>query len=322
MKRNNKSIIRVLFSLLMIFIGITLTILTNNYETPISILFKSIGLALIVTGSISAFQEWVITPIGIDELKNENEKLKEDIKNIAEKNDECFDRIFGLLRGPGMYMLAPIRRGHPIYHKWLLEKYPQNISISGHSVLHRVQADFINLGLIDVAEGLKQKLSEGSNIRILFLDPTWDLLPIIAKDEGQETVNIMSDLATTLGICRKLWGLIEKEKYSGDIEIFTSKDLKLYAIHHIKCKERNTDEMLVGLYFSHRLGTNSPLFKVENEQIQGYFEEHFNTIFQNSNKILKFTRSGMKDFDFTYYRNCKEELSKYLENQILEELCP
>ena len=47
-----------------------------------------------------------------------------------------------------------------------------------------MQADFTSLGLLSVDEALRQKVSEGSKVRILFLDPFWDFIDQIARDEG------------------------------------------------------------------------------------------------------------------------------------------
>ncbi len=284
-----RDIMRMLFGMVMFLLGVTLALLFNGITGSIGTLGQNVGLALIVTGSISLFQETILSRLRKDEIK-------EDFDKISNETQEGFSSVFGLLKGPGIHMLSPGRRGHPHYHRWLLEKSPQEMTFAGHSVLHRVQADFTNLGLISVHKALRQKVSEGSKIRILFLDPIWSFLDQIAKDEGQDPRSLRTDLATTLGICRNLWEDLENERLAGDIDIRTCTELKQYAFHYVSCRERNEEEMLVGFYFAGRLGTKSPLFVVENEEVQEFFVEHFNTVFERAKKLLTYSRDGMINF--------------------------
>lgn len=309
-----RAIMRVLAGVVMGLLGITLALITNDVTGPVGILGQSLGLSLIVTGSVTIFQEAVLNPLRRDEFS-------EQINRISYQTKENFETVFSLMRRPGIYMISPERRGSMRYYKWLLERSPQKIFFAGHSVLHRIQSDFDKQGLVPVYEALRQKVAEGSKVQILFLDPTWDYLDKVARDEGQESTKLRTDLAESLGLCKKLWGHIETEKYAGEIEIRMCSALKQYAFHRVSCSEKSEDEVLVGFYFAGRLGMKSPLFAVEDEQIQEFFIEHFTNVFEKSEILLSYSRE-FRDFDHSYYRKCRDALAQHIEEKVLIELCP
>lgn len=304
MNDRSKMILRVLFGVVMLFVGATIALLVNNVSNPIGVLSRNLGLALIVTGTVTIFQEAILSPLRTDEIK------------------DGFDRVFEILAKPGIRVIAPQRQGYSGYHKWLLDKSHQDLFFAGHSVLHRVDADFSSLGLLSVEKAMKQKVAESSSIRILFLDPTWDSLSLVANAEKQDTNDLRAALATTLGICKKLWTAIENERLPGQIEIHTCREFTHYAFHNVVNKENNEAEMLLGFYFASIIGTRSPLFLVENEQIKEYFEAHFNTVFLRGQKLLLYSRDGVKEFNHRYYNECRNVLSEHLGDKTVADKMP
>lgn len=304
MKEKYKHALRISLSVILILLGVVIAFLAYGATTPVGIIGGSIGISLTVTGFVSAFQETVLNPLRRDEIQ------------------EGFDKIKDLIIGPGIRVVTPERRGYPGYHRWLLETASQNIFFAGHSVLHRVEADFESLGLLSVENALKQKISEGSKIRILFLDPTWDFIERIAKSQEQDPKELLKDLATTIGITKKLWGLLENENLPGFIEIRTCRELTHYAFHFVDCRERNETNLLIGFYFAGRLGTISPLFVVEHAVAREFFHAHFTTVFERSTRLLRYSREGIKNFNLSYYRECQEAFSVHFEPDILSKLCP
>lgn len=190
MTRKGHRALRVLIAIVVLLIGALITLLVGDSETPIEIFSSSLGLALLVTGCVSAFHELVLPTPEAADLKAR------------------FDQLSGLLSKPGIRIIDSERRENERYHRWLLESEPQAIFFAGHSVLHRIQLDFSRLGFVSAEEALKRKISEGSKIRIVLLDPTWDLLPKIARWEGQKPKDLMTDLATSLGISSRLKVLV------------------------------------------------------------------------------------------------------------------
>jgi len=62
------------------------------------------------------------------------------------------------------------------------------------------------------------------------------------------------------------------------------------------------------------------LFIVEDEKIREYFEEHFKTIFEQSERLLCSSSPSSKEFNHTYYRTCQDILAKHLGDKLTEEL--
>ncbi|MGD2114004.1 MAG: hypothetical protein PVG07_03060 [Acidobacteriota bacterium] len=304
MNSDPKILLRILFGVILLLVGAVLSLVAADSASPMGTFGQSVGLALLVTGCISVFQESVLVRLKRDEVQ------------------EAFNRLFDLLAKPGIRMVARERQGDSRYHKWLLEKDPQTMFFAGHSVLHRVERDFKDLRLLSVEEALRQKVAEGSTVRVLFLDPTWDLIDRIAMGQDQDPKDLRADLATTLGVCRRLWDLLENEELPGTIEIKTCRELQQYAFHYVICSSKRKVEMLAGFYFAGRVGMRSPLFSAEDESIQELFVEHFNTIFEHAKTVLEYSRGSRRDFNFSYYRSCQNDLSDHLGSQRVSELCP
>lgn len=303
-KFNTIAIIKALVAAVMLVVGALAAVVFEGVSTPLGILARSMGLSFVVAGAVSLFHEVFILRIPETEIQ------------------EGFDRILELLAKPGIRMITSQRQGYSGYYQWILEKEPQELFFAGHSVLHRVQADFTDRRLIPVEQALKQQLLGSSRIRILFLDPTWDFIDNIANAEKQPPSTLRRHLAITLGICQKLWKSIEHERLIGEIEIRVCSELVQYAFHHVICREKGESEMLVGFYFAGRLGTKSPLFLIENEQIQEFFATHFKVVFDGAKTLLICSRDGTKEFDYVYYRDCQNSLAQYLGSEMVAELCP
>jgi hypothetical protein len=224
-------------------------------------------------------------------------------------------------------MLSEVRRGHPSFHEWKLETKPQTLLFAGHSVLHRIQKDFKDKKLASVEEAIRDKLLENSTIRILFLDIRWDLLDTVAKGEGQSGTSIRVDIATTLGVCKKIWERMKGEKLPGTIEIRRCRELVQYAFQYMECSEKGESKMLCGLYFAGRIGAESPLLLVEGSKIQDFFLQHFKTVFNDpkrSELLLIYSNEGTeKRFDHDYYKKCKKSLLEHkLDPEVVAELMP
>ena len=303
MTKKGHRALRVLIALVVLLVGALITLLVGDSNTPIGLFSNSLGLALLVTGCVSVFHELVLPAPETADLR------------------AGFDQLSGLLEKPGIRIIDSERRENERYHRWLLESEPQAIFFAGHSVLHRVQLDFSRLGFVSAGEALKRKISEGSKIRILFLDPTWELLPEIARWEGQNPVDLMTDLATTLGISRKLSEILQHADLPGSVEIRTCRELAQYAFHYVVCKPKESVEMLLGFYFAGHVGCKSPLFTAENREVHELFEVHFTTVFDRSKRLLSYSRETSY-FDHAYYRECQAALAEHIGDSEVQKRCP
>lgn len=298
-----KTILRIAAGLIILSTGI----ITLIYS--VDTLVQSLGSALIITGLILASKElillWLKPTEIIDLLKN----VLEEIKKALSKQVICW--------------LSDKHEGHPVYHRWKLETKSQTMWFAGHSVLHSIQRDFKVRQLGSVEECFKKKLSEGSTIKVLFLDVMWDLLDKVAEGEGRTGMAIRIDIATSLGICERICESIWGDKLSGSIEIRRCQELKQYAFQYVNCQERMQSDMLCGFYFANVPGIESPLFAVEGDKVQECFIRHFAKVFEDGKCLLTYSNEGLnKYFDDVYYVKCKESLKSKLDPKVVDELMP
>ena len=131
----------------------------------------------------------------------------------------------------------------------------------------------LNLGSAEAA--LLSKLKTGSKIDILFLDPRSDLVDRLAKEEGQNPEDMLSNIAKSIGVCKRLYALLNEETI-GDtrarLRIQIYDEVPSFAYHKV------SDKVTVGLYFARALGITSPAFEVFDDEIKRLFEEHFRSI--------------------------------------------
>lgn len=293
--------IRVLFAIVLFWAGVTLSLLAAGASGTIGIFAQSLGLGLIVTGCLSVFAELVTSPSVTDELRRQ------------------IDRLTGVLAKPGLRIVATKRRGEPRYYKWVLENEVQEAFFAGHSILHRVDEDFLDRDLGPVRDALRKKISEGSKIRILFVDPTWNFLDNVARAGGQEPGILKRDLARTLEICKQLWVTLRDERSHGRLEIRACRSMVQYAFHHVVCASRRTDEMLIGFYFADRPGTETPLFETDDEEVRKSFIVHFSTVFDDARSLLSYS-AGSLEFDHEYFRECIDAIARDLGEKAVESL--
>ena len=283
------------------------------------------GLAFIVTGAVSVFQECVLHPLqreSIEQTLTEHEaKSEQRLTKLRDGFQNQLTSMTDLLRGAGIRMLCPQRQGFSGFHTWLLEQAPQEIFFAGHSVLHRVQIDFRSRQFAPVEKALLRKLKENSRIRIMFLDPTWDYLDKLARAESEAPEGLRTNLAVTLAICQRLWQAIQNLELPGSIEIRTCSEFEQYAFHHIICAQRAEDQMLMGFYFAQSEGMKTPLFVVDNERIREEFRSHFNIVFGKGQQLMHYSQQGTtKGFNHAYYEACQKSLAEHLGHERLTEI--
>lgn len=285
------SALRVAFSLVMLLAGALTVSLTKDLR-GFWVLLQQIGLAFIVAGVVSLFNELVL-----------ERWRKKPVDTSAA----------GTMPRSGMTMISYPRQGFWRYHTWYLNTAPQELFFAGRSVLHRIQADFRTRVMPSVEDALLRKLREGSKIKILFCNPTWTLIPQLAEAEAQPERGLLSDLATSLGIVQKLWGKLQSETLPGELEIRLYEELTQYAYHWTQNLQTGEKEMLVGFYFARLLGCKSPLFEVNDESVQSEFQNHFGNVFAKAKKLLDYPRSGQgKEFDLQLFEAVTTHLAQKL----------
>jgi hypothetical protein len=293
-EEKKNSYLRSAFSIVMILVGALAVALTQDSTGRGPVIIQQMGLAFMIAGVASLFSEFVI------------ERWKPDQSLVLLEMIRRF-------QGSGMRMVCFPRKGYWRYHTWFLVNDPQEAFFAGRSVLHRIQADFKIRNLPSVEDSFIRKLQEGSKIRILFCDPTWELVPQLALAESQSEKKLLSDLATSLSIVYKLWENLHGQNLKGEIEIRVYRELVQYAYHYTRNLQTNDSDMLVGFYFAQKLGCRSPLFEVVDESIQTEFKDHFANVFARAMVLLEYPSFGQgKRLDEQFMLQCKGYLLKQL----------
>ncbi|MCP4113559.1 MAG: hypothetical protein GY749_49885, partial [Desulfobacteraceae bacterium] len=248
---------RLLFSILLIPIGAVMILLETQGTT--GDLLSKLGLAFIVAGVVSTFHEGIIR------------RLEGNEAACAVAN-EVHDRLKETpLSAIGIRLVSSVRKGYSGYYLWSLDDSSKEMFFAGRSVLHRIDADFRERTISTAEQLIARRLSEGATFKIMFLDPMSDLIPRLAKEEGQTEEQLLSDVATSLGVCRNLYNILQKEKLPSkanlDIRIFD--EIPYFAYHCVG------DNVIIGFYFSSALGHASAAYDVVDRQTKEFFGEHF-----------------------------------------------
>jgi len=254
-------ILRLTFSLTLLLLGIVFVLWEMIIRPSLfGELISKLGLSCIVTGIVTLFRELAI-------LRLETEETGEDIATRVHKriSDEC-----------DLLMVTDKRLGFSGYYTWVSITDPQDLFFAGRSVLHSIDRDIKKIYPQSSAEEIMaRKLKEKSNINIMFLDPKSNIIDRLAKEEGQQKKDMLSNIAASLGICERLYELIKNNKSEnlGELNISVYNEVPYFAYH----KEDN--KVYVGFYFSTHLGSTTAAFSVENDQTKRLFEQHFTSIF-------------------------------------------
>lgn len=259
---NRNHVIRLLFSILLIFLGLSLSLLSYLYEW--GKLISDVGLSIMIAGVASTFHEAVIRRLESDEAA----------VMVA-------DRVQASLReaplsASGIRLVSPIRKGYAGYYQWAIDDQVQDLFFAGRSVLHRIDVDFRSTSRsLGTAESrLAKRLSEGCSVRILFLDPASDLITRLANEEGQTRKQLLGDIAASLGICCRLYEQIQKLNlhHHTKLSINVFDEIPYFAYHKVE------EQVVVGFYFSANVGHQSAAFEVVDPQTKEFFGQHFNAI--------------------------------------------
>lgn len=252
---------RLLFSICLIPIGAVLILLHGDGSG--GALVSHVGFALIVAGVLSTFHEGVLRRFEQGEAASA----------VAE---EVYNRLkVAPISVTGIKLVSSIRKGYAGYYLWVMDTGPQEIFMAGRSVLHRIDADFKIRQLGSAEFRIARRLGEGAKIKIMLVDPRSDLVPRLAKEEGQAPERLLSDVAVSLGVCIRLHKLLLQTTIppgaSLDIRVFN--EIPYFAYQCVG------DLAIVGFYFSSTLGHQSAAYEIVDPQTKEFFSDHFRSIF-------------------------------------------
>jgi hypothetical protein len=252
--------IRLLFSFCLMPLGAVLILL--HTDSPAGTLLSHLGFAFIVAGVLSTFHEAVLRKFEQGDVAGE----------VA---DEVHRRLTAApLSATGIRLVSPVRKGYAGYYQWVMSTGPDDIFFAGRSVLHRVEADFKTRGIGNAESVIARRLGEGAKIKILLVDPRSEIVPRLAREEGQSPQRLLSDVAVSLGVCLRLHGLLVARTLPAtarlDVRVFD--EIPYFAYHSVG------DAVIVGFYFSSTLGYQSAAYEVVDPHTKEFFADHFRSI--------------------------------------------
>jgi hypothetical protein len=304
-KDNRNHIIRLLFSILLIFLGLSLSLLSSLYEWVK--LISDVGLAIMIAGIASTFHEAVIRRLeGEETAAAVAEKVQESLREAP-------------LSASGIRLVSPIRKGYAGYYQWAINNQAQDLFFAGRSVLHRIDADFRNpsRSLGTAEERIAKRLCEGCSVRILFLNPRTDLIERLSKEETQTHKQLLGDITTSLGICQRLYDNIKQLNlpHSTTLSINVFDEVPYFAYHKVE------EQVIVGFYFSSIVGHASAAFEVVDPQTKEFFGRHFDSIMTRANStyiVRTNPHNGRPEINSVLMANLKEFLIEQLESELFD----
>jgi hypothetical protein len=221
----------------------------------------------------------------------------------------------------GLRLITEVRRNFRGYYDWVNENGSQDLFFAGRSVLHRIDAD-IHARTESSAEAIiLRRLREGSKIRIDFLDPRSDIIDRLAQEEGETPAALLGNIATSLGICRRLGELVRAHYLSlpaGAVLSVRVYDRMPYFAYH-----KQDNDVLVGFYFQSLLGSSSAAYELVDDTTRRTFSEHFVRIHADaaSSTMVEFDgAAGRPLFNNELFNELRKQLSAKLGPSRVDEL--
>jgi hypothetical protein len=221
----------------------------------------------------------------------------------------------------GIKYLNDVRRGFSGYYRWVNEHDSQELFFAGRSVLHRIDADIRSNSGGSAENTLIRCLRQNSKIRILLLDPRTDILERLAKEEGQTLDAMLGDIATSLGICRRLIGLLQETfetlQPTAELTVRVYDRIPYFAYH------KQDNEVIVGFYFLSSKGSSSAAYEVVDDVTKQVFSDHFGRIFSEAVESTLVEYDGARGrpiFNETLFTTLLDSIGTHLGKDQAEEL--
>ena len=298
-KRSGKPL-RLLIAVIFVLVGGLITNL-DVHGAAWKLLAINLGLSFIVAGVINIFH------LAIHRMESE-----ESAEFISERLLEKLQKHLPLTRG--IRLAVQVRKNNDDYYNWVNASGHPDLFFAGRSVLHRIDYDMRHRGKGSAEKILAARLRVGATIRILFLDPRSQLVERLANEAGQPIEAMLADIATSLGICHRLYrDYLHTGKFSSHsrLEIRVYDETPYFAYH------KQDGVVLVGFYFNTTLGQDSAAFEVIDPETQKFFSDHFAKVFSHGSRLLELLphRAGCM-----YDEQIVQSMTCYLEQKLGQEL--
>jgi hypothetical protein len=289
-----------------------------KWSELINAFIRDIGLLLsaVMAGTL-VHEKFLRDEMLVDISDGLEDKLNAKIPDYREFSDLIADKVHHLFssRPPdlkGIRFVNDVRRNYQGYYRWVIEEHEQELFFAGRSVLHRIDADIRSRADGYVEDFILKRLKNGCTITILFVDPQLDIIERLAREEGQNYKDLLGDIAVSLGICKRLYALINLNY----LELKTTANLFIRAYNRIPyfAYHKQNDEVLVGFYFQSGLGSTSALYELLDTKTKDIFSDHFKTISNEATPILEFNgaRGGRPNFNQDFF----DSAYNFIENKL------
>lgn len=315
------------------FTGLSLMMLSalgaDLWSWPLwgSAFVRDIGLLLAAVMAGTILHEKLLRDEMVHLLEQElDARLEAKIPKLASIATKTATAVHDLFceRPPGMTgirLLHDVRRNFSGYYGWVNEQKPEDLFFAGRSVLHRIDADIRARTGGSAEDILFRRLKEGSKITILFLDPRMDILERLAKEEGQTTENMLRDIATSIGICRRLNDLLQANFQSlqsgAELSIRVYDRVPYFAYH------KQDNGATVGFYFLSSKGSTSAAYELVDEVTKKVFDSHFTQIYSEAvdTYVVEFDGArGRPSFNTALFNELHAHLAAKLGKEKTDEL--
>lgn len=202
----------------------------------------------------------------------------------------------------GLRLVAGKRSGYEGFYKWIFNKDMKDLFFAGRSVLHSMNRDVLKLcNNKGLEEYILDKLKQGAQINILFIDPRDNVFnDIIQEESGNQRTNnlhnkLKQDVKESIEICEKIGNLIlnyKGENLCGTINIKVSNTIPYYAYH------RQGNEILIGFYHLSHVGGDSGIYITTDKITKQQFEDHFNALWiltKSDNTLISYEPNNRTD---------------------------
>lgn len=288
-----KRAVRIVIAILISSVGIILVLIdiANIFGQlrNFSLLAGKIGLSLLVAGVVSLFHETLLGKLELDETTEKlaaivHEEHEKEAQLHAKNTASCVcEKLREIPLGiTGIRLVSSVRKGWKGYYLWALNNAPEEMFFAGRSVLHRIDQDFKSREIGNAEDILARRLREGSRIRIMILSPTSDLIPRLAKEEKQTPEQLLSDIAISLGVCKRLYKLLLEQppKRVASLDIRFYDEVPYFAYHRVD------DDLIIGFYFQDSLGYSSAAYELVDKETKKFFDGHFSQLFQRAEQSV------------------------------------
>ena len=241
---------------------------------------------------------------------------------ISQKIDDLEKKIENLkTQSSSLRLIRDRRSGFDEFFSWITSNDKRlNLFFAGRSVLHRIEDDLTDRNWKPIEDVIINKLKDGANITILFLDPRSDLIYRIEESQGEYVEQVLSDITRSIRICQRLYKRLRNEHSFGRT---ANLDIRIYDQIPYFSYHKDNKKVYLGFYLAAGLRNDSAVFKVKGEGTKKFFGDHIAQIFGKAEPLVQLSGNTRPPvFNDRLLKNIYKKLSEVLGQDKAAELLP